>query len=123
MTKRKKDRPEAVIAELRRLLRETEEARRLAIQDFGVMRGRATRAETEREDWKRRFDALLARVPLAGLSTPEPGEPDVVPPPTCSNCSRPISVHSPTCAGRPWHQEWCTPTPDGACTCGSAVLR
>lgn len=48
---------------LRSVVARSEAARMKLHTDYEAMRGRATRAEQEVAEWKRRFDALLARTP------------------------------------------------------------
>ena len=55
--------PETIIAELRRDLKKALKER-LAYHDGEyIQRHRATKAEQECAEWKRRFDALLERTP------------------------------------------------------------
>ena len=62
-----KRKPETIMAEQRSIIK------MLRIEAAGLggtcsdFRARATRAEQEAAEWKKRFDALLARVPLAAL--------------------------------------------------------
>jgi hypothetical protein len=47
---------------LRREMKETVEELHRVRMDLGGSRARATRAETDAAEWKRRFDLLLSRV-------------------------------------------------------------
>jgi hypothetical protein len=79
-----KRKPETVIRELRQRLNEAANteailrtAYRLAKDSSDEQRTRATKAETEAAEWKRRFDALLAAIPeLRKVTTGDavPGE-------------------------------------------------
>ena len=55
--------PQTELRNLRRDLKRTEEDLRAVKQAAEAYRSRATKAEQETAEWKRRFDLLLARTP------------------------------------------------------------
>lgn len=64
--------PETIIADLRRQLRDSHEVGLRAREEAMSWRGRATKAEQEAADWRKRYDLLLARIPLAQLPPADP---------------------------------------------------
>jgi FtsZ-binding cell division protein ZapB len=70
MATKDKRKPETIIRELRRQIRDiqanrtfAESERSAAIRNRDEFRARTVRAEQEAVEWKRRFDALLAAMP------------------------------------------------------------
>lgn len=53
--------PQTVIAELRRWLGDCQKSNQRLTEQVNEARGRATRAEQEAAEWKRRFDTLLTK--------------------------------------------------------------
>lgn len=59
----RKRKPETIVRELRRDLKRALKETGEFSKESAHFRGRATRAEMECSEWKRRFDALLERTP------------------------------------------------------------
>jgi phage shock protein A len=57
--------PATEIRNLRRALAQTRDGAARAVSERDAFRARATKAEQEVAEWKRRFDLLLARTPEA----------------------------------------------------------
>ena len=59
---------------LRQTARDLRDAQRQLVevqQERNALRGQLTKAQQETAEWRRRFDDLLARVPVAGISGEE----------------------------------------------------
>ena len=64
--------PATIIAELKRSLKERTATANDALGERNHYRARATKAEQECAEWKRRFDLLLARTPELPAAPLEP---------------------------------------------------
>ena len=62
-----KQSPQSLIRELKDVVRNEREAAGRYARELEIARGQLTKARQETAEWKQRFDALLARVPLKGL--------------------------------------------------------
>ncbi len=66
-----KRKPSTIIAELRRHLKDSHDSGMRSRNEASEFRSRAIMAEQEAAEWKRRFEQLLARIPLASLQAPK----------------------------------------------------